>query len=217
MNTLKLKISLLVLWMSTSFISLGQDFGKIGVRAGATMPQGILGTLVNPGKGFGIQINSTYFFQVRGRFTIDYAKYQSEGKSMLTDMYDYNLGERTPATLTFNRFSSVDATLGLDFKILPEKLPWFYCGPEVLIGADAANMEYVSQATGLIDASSEMFVHSAYKLNFGFEKSFGPINIFGEYAIMRMLTEYYDINAQNKTNGGMYHFINHKFTIGLKF
>jgi hypothetical protein len=43
------------------------------------------------------------------------------------------------------------------------------------------------------------------------------MNIFGEYSIMRMVTEYYDINAQNIPNGGIYHFINHKFTVGIKF
>ncbi|MFM6933860.1 MAG: hypothetical protein ACKOXP_00305 [Flavobacteriales bacterium] len=215
----KTRIVLASFLFMSSLVVQGQDMGKFGIRVGTTMPQGILGQLVNPGKGIGIQFNKTYFFQVRGRFTVDYAKYNSSGYAFQTVMYDYNNQEsNAPATLTFNRFSTVDATLGLDYKVFPDKLPWFYCGPEVLMGADAIDYKYVSNAPGgSTEFGTTMFIHSGYKLNFGFEKSFGFLNVFGEYSIMRMMAEYYDVNETHPANGGIYHFINQKLTIGIKF
>ncbi len=211
------RIVLFTLLLTFSMALHGQDMGNVGFRAGVTMPNGILGTLLKPGNGFGIQFNSTYTFQVRKRFTIDYANFKSSGASLISENYDNTIGGISPAIFTIKKLSRVDASYGLDYKIFPEKLPWFYCGPEVLIGGDAVNLEYVSMASGGFEQSSELLIHTAYKLNFGYEKSFGPMNIFGEYSIMRMVTEYYDINAQNIPNGGIYHFINHKFTVGIKF
>jgi hypothetical protein len=206
--------------MSTSLVSFGQDYGKFGIRAGATMPSGILNTLLKNGVGLGIQANSSYFYQVRGRFTADMVKYNSTNQSIVTNIYNYNSNQVENVDFTCRTFSTLDGSLGLDYKILPDQLPWFYCGPEILVGMDLAGFTY-SNANFLKNENVETFLHTAFKLNFGFEKSLGPINIFGEYSLMRMSSEIYDTqNANNYTGQNedyMFNYINHKLAIGIKF
>jgi hypothetical protein len=218
MNTFKLKIFLLTLWISTSFVSLGQDFGKFGIRAGATMPSNILNTLLSKGVGLGIQANSSYFYQVRGRFTAEAIKYTPSDQAYVTSIYNYNTSMIEVADLTCRNFATLDGAIGLDYKILPDQLPWFYCGPEVLVGMDLAGFTY-SNANFLDNLSVATFLHSAFKLNFGFEKSLGPINIFGEYSLMRTKSQIYDVQKPSAYSNGetMFNYYSHKFTVGIKF
>ncbi len=218
MNTFKLKVSLLALWMSTSFISLGQDYGKFGIRAGVTMPSGILNTLLSKGVGLGIQANSNYFYQVRGRFTAEAMKYTPSNQAYATTIYNYHTDMIEAADLTCRTFATLDGAIGLDYKILPDQLPWFYCGPEVLIGADFAGFTYTNP-NFLDNLNVATFLHTAFKLNFGFEKTLGPINIFGEYSIMRVKSQIYDVQKPSaySTNETMFNFYSHKFTVGIKF
>ena len=220
MNTLKLKISLLTLWMSISLVSFGQDYGKFGIRVGTTMPSGILNTLLTKGVGLGIQANSDYFYQVRGRFSADFLKYTPSNLGYSTMIYNYNNGMVEAANLTCRNFATLDGAIGLDYKILPERFPWFYCGPEVLIGMDLASFTY-SNPNFLEEKSGESFLHTAFKLNFGFEKSFGPLNIFGEYSLMRMKSQIYDTENANGYLGQpqeyMFNYYSHRITVGIKF
>ncbi|MBP5995185.1 MAG: hypothetical protein KA736_05735 [Crocinitomicaceae bacterium] len=220
MNIFKLKISILTLWMSTSLVSFGQDYGKFGIRTGLTMPTGVLNTLIKGGVGLGIQANSNYFYQVRGRFTADVVKYNTTNQSTITNIYNYNTNQVENVDFTCRTFSTLDGSIGLDYKILPDKLPWLYCGPEVLLGADFASFTY-SNPNFLENTSGDLFLHTAFKLNLGFEKSFGALNVFGEYSLMRMSSEIYDTeNANNYTGQNedyMFNYMNHKLTLGIKF
>jgi hypothetical protein len=216
MNTLKLKISLLTLWMSISLVSFGQEYGKFGIRVGTTMPSGILNTLLTKGVGLGIQANSDYFYQVRGRFSADFLKYTPSNLGYSTMIYNYNNGMVEAANLTCRNFATLDGAIGLDYKILPVRFPWFYCGPEVLIGMDLASFTY-SNPNFLEEKSGESFLHTAFKLNFGFEKSFGPLNIFGEYSLMRMRSQIYDTENTYQPDQPMFTYLSHRFTVGIKF
>ncbi len=216
MNTLKLKISLLTLWMSISLVSFGQDYGKFGIRVGTTMPSGILNTLLTKGVGLGIQANSDYFYQVRGRFSADFLKYTPSNLGYSTTIYNNGMVEA--ASLTCRNFATLDGAIGLDYKILPERFPWFYCGPEVLIGMDLASFTYSnSNPIILVEKSGESFLHTAFKLNFGFEKSFGPLNIFGEYSLMRMRSQIYDTENTYQPDQPMFTYLSHRITVGIKF
>lgn len=216
----KIRFVLFTFLLSCSMVVHSQDMGNVGIRAGVTMPNGILGTLLNPGKGVGIQFNSTYFYQVRGRFTADVVKYNPSNLGTITKIYNYNSGQVENADFTCQNFSTFDGSIGLDYKILPDLLPWFYCGPEVLVGMDLARFTY-SNPTFLYDLGTEPFLHTAFKLNFGFEKSFGALNVFGEYSVMRMSSEIYDSENANNYLGieedYMFNYINHKMTLGIKF
>jgi hypothetical protein len=130
--------------MSTSLVSFGQDYGKFGIRAGATMPSGILNTLLTKGVGIGIQANSDYFYQVRGRFTAEAIKFAPSNQAYVTSIYNYNTDMIEAADLTCRNFATLDGSIGLDYKILPDQLPWFYCGPEVLVGMDLAGFTYTN-------------------------------------------------------------------------
>ncbi len=214
------RILLCTLLFTFSLTSHGQDMGNVGFRAGYTMPTGILGTLLKPGVGFGIQFNSTYFYQVRGRFTADVVKYNPSNLGTITKIYNDNSGQVENADFTCKNFSTLDGSIGLDYKILPDLLPWFYCGPEVLVGMDLASFTY-SNPTYLNEIGAEPYLHTAFKLNVGFEKSFGALNVFGEYSLMRMSSEIYDSENANNYLGidedYMFNYINHKFTVGIKF
>ncbi|MFZ9586527.1 MAG: hypothetical protein ACO29U_02935, partial [Crocinitomicaceae bacterium] len=154
------RILLCTLLFTFSLTSHGQDMGNVGFRAGYTMPTGILGTLLKPGVGFGIQFNSTYFYQVRGRFTADVVKYNPSNLGTITKIYNYNSGQVENADFTCKNFSTLDGSIGLDYKILPDLLPWFYCGPEVLVGMDLASFTY-SNPTYLNEIGAEPYLHTA--------------------------------------------------------
>jgi hypothetical protein len=81
---------------------------------------------------------------------------------------------------------------------------------------DLASFTY-SNPNFLEEKSGESFLHTAFKLNFGFEKSFGPLNIFGEYSLMRMRSQIYDTENTYQPDQPMFTYLSHRFTVGIKF
>jgi hypothetical protein len=193
-----------------------QDIGTVGIKAGVSFPNNLVGNLVNPGKGLVLQFNSKYFYQVRGRFTIAYYKY-APSDSVLNTFSNYN-GTIVPATLIFSKFNSIDLSMGFDYNPF-RKLPELYFGPELFAGLDMTSYTskvYDSFFDPIIIGDSRPFGHGGIKLNVGFEKPFGKITLFTEYSIAKNYSENYNA-AYSSSILNIISATYHQFGLGIRF
>jgi hypothetical protein len=206
--------------------AFGQEIGTVGIKAGVSIPNNLLSNLVKPGKGMVVQFNSKYFYQVRGRFSIEYYKY-SPSDSILntfTETYAYDpfAGMYTnvivPATIKYNKFNSIDVSMGLDYNPF-KKIPELYFGPEVYAGLD--NTSYTSTVyedpfNPMINGDKRSFIHGGIRFHIGLEKAFGKIAFFTEYSISKNYSENYNTTY----SGSDLYLIStdyHQFGIGIRF
>jgi hypothetical protein len=180
----------LFLFCLLSVHAFGQDVGNVGIKAGMSIPNNLVGNLVKPGKGLTLQFNSKYFYQVRGRFTMAYYKY-APSDSILNTYSNYN-GTIVPATLSFSKFNAIDLSMGLDYNPF-KKLPELYFGPELFAGLDMATYIFKEGDFDPITiGESRAFGHGGIRFNLGFEKSLGKIALFAEYSISKNYSENYN-------------------------
>lgn len=219
MKSTSVKRYFLLLVSTISLTGFSQINGSRGVHVGLTLPTGILNSLVNTGKGIGVNTNSAYFYQVRTRFSADISVYKPNNVGLITGAYDYNANDYILATLICKDFVSLDLGAGLDYKVLPNMFPALYCGPEMIVGLDYANLYYT--ATNYYSGGGfQRFVHGGVKLNVGLEKKIGKIDVFGEvsFAVMRSQNYDYNYDSYYTTNKRPYcKFTNQKISFGIRF
>lgn len=214
-----IKRCFLVLVLANCPCVFGQTDGTKGIHVGLSMPTGMLNTLLNTGKGIGINMNSGYFYQVRSRFSADISSYESSGVGYTTRSYDSNIGQTINSSLNCKFFATLDGGLGLDYKLLPNMIPSFYCGPEMIVGLDFANLYYTG-TNYYYGGYVQKFIHTGLRINVGLEKKLGKVEVFGEYSITRMRSENYDYNGQDyygPTKSVFAKFLNQKICLGIRF
>lgn len=221
MKSTIMKRYFLVLVLANCLSALGQFNESRGFHVSMSMPTGILNTMLTAGKGIGVNINSAYVYQVRSRFSGDISTNKSSGVGYGTQVYDFNIGETKNVFLICERMVSFNGGAGLDYKILPNMLPAFYCGPEMIFGVDYAQIYYSNSNANLgIGGGLNRFVHGGVRINLGLEKKIGKVDVFGEYSISRMWAQNYDY--QYSTYYGPDKALNCKFssqklTFGIRF
>jgi hypothetical protein len=211
----------LVLVLANCLTGFGQIGESRGFHVSMSMPTGILNSMLNAGKGIGVNINSAYFYQVRSRLSGNLSTNKSSGVGYSTQVYDFNLGETKNVFLICERMVSLNGGAGLDYKLLPNMLPAFYCGPEMIVGVDYAQIYYSNSNSNLgIGSGLDRFVHGGFRFNFGLEKKIGKVDVFGEYAFSRMWAQNYDYQyseyyGPDKTLNCK--FFSQKLTFGIRF
>jgi hypothetical protein len=204
----------------------GQDVGTFGIKAGMSVPNKLVGNLVNPGKGLVLQFNSKYFYQVRGRFSIEYYKYAPSDSILntFTETYAYDpfAGVYTnvivPATLTYNKFNSIDVSMGLDYNPF-KKFPELYFGPQIFAGLDNTiytSTVYEDPFNPIINGEKRSFIHGGIRFHIGLEKALGKIAFFTEYSISKNYSENYNTTF---SSSDLYLISTdyHQFGIGIRF
>jgi hypothetical protein len=203
-----------------------QDVGTVGIKAGISMPNNLVGNLVNPGKGLVLQFNSKYFYQVRGRFSIEYYKYAPSDSIFNTfsetfaydpfsNVYHYVI---VPATLSFSKFNSIDVSMGLDYNPF-KKIPELYFGPQVFAGLDQTTYTskvYDSSFDPIITSDTRSFIHGGVRLHIGIEKALGKIALFTEYSIAKNYSENYNA-AYSSNTLNIISATYHQFGLGIRF
>jgi hypothetical protein len=206
--------------------AFGQEIGTVGIKAGVSIPNNLLSNLVKPGKGIVMQFNSKYFYQVRGRFSIEYYKYAPSDSILNTytetyaydpfsGMYSYII---VPATLKYNKFNSIDVSMGLDYNPF-KRIPELYFGPQVFAGLD--NTSYTSKVyedpfNPTVIGDTRTFIHGGIRLHIGLEKAFGKIAFFTEYSFSKNYSENYNTTNSN-SNISLINSDFHQFGIGIRF
>ncbi|MFM1947827.1 MAG: hypothetical protein RL207_2110 [Bacteroidota bacterium] len=191
----------------------GQSLGKVGLKASFVIPDAPLSNYVTTGKGLSLQFNSTYFFQVRGRFSIDYIKYSPLDSAFQTYM-KYG-GDILPASLQYTKYSTIDVNYGMDFNPFKSKIPEIYFGPQVFMGADAGSYIEKDFINGT-DNDNGVFFHVGYKFHLGYEKKVGKITFFGEYTFSKVA--YTDnINIPTYYFNPTTQYNRHQMGIGIRF
>ena len=197
--------------------AFGQEIGTVGIKAGVSIPNNLLSNLVKPGKGIVMQFNSKYFYQVRGRFSIEYYKYAPSDSILntYTGMYSYII---VPATLKYNKFNSIDVSMGLDYNPF-KRIPELYFGPQVFAGLD--NTSYTSKVyedpfNPTVIGDTRTFIHGGIRLHIGLEKAFGKIAFFTEYSFSKNYSENYNTTNSN-SNISLINSNFHQFGIGIRF
>jgi hypothetical protein len=191
----------------------GQSPGKVGIKASLVIPNAPLSNYVTMGKGFSLQFNSKYVYQVRGRFSFDYVKYSPKDSAFQT--YTENGGKINPASIQYTKYATVDMNYGMDFNPFKSWIPEIYMGPQVFMGADAGSYIQKDQYNGTQDDNG-IFFHFGYKFHLGYEKRMGPITLFGEYTFSKVaLTDNiniptYSLNSTTKYN-------RHQIGLGIRF
>jgi hypothetical protein len=206
--------------------AFGQEIGTVGIKAGVSIPNNLLSNLVKPGKGMVVQFNSKYFYQVRGRFSIEYYKYAPSDSILntFTETYAYDpfAGMYTyvivPATLRYSKFNSIDVSMGLDYNPF-KKIPELYFGPQIFAGLDNTiytSTVYEDPFNPIINGDKRSFIHGGIRFHIGLEKAFGKIAFFTEYSISKNYSENYNTTY----SGSNLYLIStdyHQFGIGIRF
>lgn len=206
--------------------AFAQDIGTVGIKAGVSVPNNLLSNLVKPGKGMVVQFNSKYFYQVRGRFSIEYYKYTPSDSVLNTftetyaydpfsSMYTYII---VPATLSYSKFNSIDVSMGLDYNPF-KKFPEVYFGPEVFAGLDQTSYTskvYENVFDPLITGDKRSFVHGGIRFHLGLEKVFGKITFFTEYSISKNYSENYNV-SYSSSDLILISTDYHQFGLGIRF
>jgi hypothetical protein len=206
--------------------AFGQDVGTVGIKAGISMPNNLVSNLVKPGKGIVLQFNSKYFYQVRGRFSIEYYKYAPSDSifNTFSETYAYDPFSNVyhnvivPATLSFSKFNSIDVSMGLDYNPF-KKIPELYFGPEVFAGLDQTaytSKVYEDPFNPTVIGDTRTFIHGGIRLHIGLEKAFGKIAFFTEYSFSKNYSENYNTTNSN-SNLSLINTDFHQFGIGIRF
>lgn len=191
----------------------GQSLGKTGLKASLVIPSAPLSNYVTTGKGLSLQFNSTYFFQVRGRFSIDYIKYGLQDSAFQT--YTRYSSEIIPATLQYTKYSTIDVNYGMDYNPFKLRIPELYFGPQVFIGTDRGSYIQKDNING-INNEDGVFYHLGYKFHLGFEKKVGKITFFGEYTFSKVV--YTDnINIPTYILNSTTQYNRHQIGLGIRF
>lgn len=191
----------------------GQSLGKTGLKASLVIPSAPLSNYVTTGKGLSLQFNSTYFFQVRGRFSFDYIKYSLQDSAFQTYM-KYS-SEILPASIQYTRYSTIDMNYGMDYNPFKGKIPEFYFGPQVFMGADAGSYIQKDNVNGTNNEDG-VFFHLGYKFHLGFEKKVGKITFFSEYTFSKVV--YTDnINIPTYSLNSTTQYNRHQIGLGIRF
>ncbi len=194
---------------------LGQDVGTVGIRAGYSMPNNLVSNLVNPGKGIVFQFNSKYFYQVRGRFSIEYYKYTPSDSVLHT--YAIQSSTVQAANLSFSKFNSIDACMGLDYTPFQKSIPELYFGPQLFAGLDNTAYKWVVYDffNPYTINDERFFIHGGIRFHLGYEKAFGNLTVYSEYTFSKTISENYNIGY---TTGNLIINTNyHQFGLGIRF
>lgn len=206
--------------------AFGQEVGTVGIKAGMSVPNKLVGNLVNPGKGLVLQFNSKYFYQVRGRFSIEYYKYAPSDSifNTFSESYYYDPFSNmyhdviVPATLSFSKFNSIDVAMGLDYNPF-KKIPELYFGPEVFAGLDKTTFTskvYENTFDPIITGDARSFAHGGIRFHLGFEKAFGKIAFYTEYSIAKNYSENYNVTYSSSLLN-LISTTYHQFGLGIRF
>lgn len=203
---------LFILFLFSTY-AFGQSLGKTGLKASIVIPTAPLSNYVTTGKGLSLQFNSTYFFQVRGRFSFDYIKYSLQDSAFQT--YMRSGSQILPASMQYTKYSTIDMNYGMDFNPFKLKLPAVYFGPQVFIGADAGSYIRKDNMYGT-DNDVGVFFHLGYKVHLGYEKKVGKITFFGEYTFSKVaFTE--NINIPTYSINSLTQYNRHQIGLGIRF
>jgi hypothetical protein len=206
--------------------AFGQEIGTVGVKAGVSIPNNLLSNLVKPGKGMVLQFNTKYFYQVRGRFSVEYYKYAPNDSVLNTFSESYYYDPFTnvyhnvvvPATLKYNKFNSIDVSMGLDYNPF-KKIPELYFGPQIFAGLDRTSYTskvYENSFDPIVNSTSRTFIHGGIRMHIGFEKAFGKIAFYTEYSISKNYSENYN-TTYSSSNLNLISSDYHQFGIGIRF
>jgi hypothetical protein len=218
----------LFLFCLLSVHAFGQDVGTVGIKAGMSVPNNLVSNLVNPGKGLTLQFNSKYFYQVRGRFSIEYYKYAPSDSILNTfsETYYYDPFSNmyqdiiVPATLSYSKFNSIDLAMGLDYNPF-RNLPELYFGPELFAGLDQTSYTskvYENIFDPIIISDTRTFAHGGIRFHLGFEKAFGKIAFFTEYTLAKNYSEDYNVVSSNSSSAlSIISTTYHQFGLGIRF
>ncbi|MFM6933859.1 MAG: hypothetical protein ACKOXP_00300 [Flavobacteriales bacterium] len=207
------------------FNSFGQEVGTMGIKAGMSIPNKLVGSLVNPGKGLVIQFNSRYFYQVRGRFSVEYYKYTPSDSAFNTfstyssfNSFSNFTTVIVPATLSFSKFNSLDLSTGLDYNPF-KNIPEVYFGPDLFAGIDKTiytSVVYQTPNNPTTSSDARIFFHGGLRFHLGYEKVLGKITAYTEYSISKNYSENYNPSYSSSTLN-LISTTYHQFGLGIRF